>query len=67
VGLVGNANYYEMVDFALGLAGIDISGDDGAYTGKWPWQSQESADRMMLNFHSLRLPLEEPPATGSRF
>ncbi|MFQ6134153.1 MAG: hypothetical protein ACE5R4_19070 [Armatimonadota bacterium] len=54
MGLVGNANYYEMLDFVLGFAGIDISGDDGAYTGKWPWQSHESADRMMLEFRPLR-------------
>jgi len=54
VGLVGNANYYEMLDFAAGLAGIDLSGDDGAYTGKWPWQNHESADRMMMKFQSFR-------------
>jgi len=67
VGLVGNANYYEMLDFVAGLAGIDLSGDDGAYTGKWPWQSHESADRMMMNFQSFRVPVEEQPVAESSF
>ena len=67
MGLVGNANYYEMLDFVTGLAGIDLSGDDGAYTGKWPWQSHESADRTMLKFQSFRISFEEQPVAESRF
>jgi len=66
VGLVGNANYFEMVDFVLGVVGLDISGDDGAVTGKWPWQSHESADRMMLNFRPLRVQSATSPARGAK-
>lgn len=35
VGLVWNARYTEMVDFALGWVGLDISGDDGYPVGRW--------------------------------
>jgi hypothetical protein len=35
VGLVWNARYMEMVDFALGWAGLDIAGDDGYEVGQW--------------------------------
>ena len=35
VGLVWNLRYTEIVDFALGWIGLDISGDDGYPVGKW--------------------------------
>lgn len=35
VGLVWNARYPQIVDFALGWFGLDIAGDDGYPTGKW--------------------------------
>jgi len=54
VGAVGNANYYEMLDFVLGFIGIDISGDDGRVVGKWPWQSEEDAAESMLEFEQFR-------------
>ena len=38
VGLVGNLRYLEMVDFLLGFAAIDISGDDGTKYSAWPWE-----------------------------
>jgi len=42
VGLIANANWMQMVDFALGWACIDIAGDDGRKYGLWPWQSNEA-------------------------
>ena len=35
VGLVWNARYMEIVDFALGWFGLDIAGDDGYPKGQW--------------------------------
>lgn len=35
IGLVWNARYTEMADFALGWFGLDIAGDDGYPVGKW--------------------------------
>ncbi len=37
---MGNLNYMQMVDFALGFAGIDIAGDDGRELGLWPWETE---------------------------
>ena len=54
MGFVGNANYYEMVDFMLGFFGLDISGDDGTPYGKWWWQTYEEANKSMSEFTSLR-------------
>jgi len=43
VGLVLNANWAQMADFALGWAGIDFAGDDGRKFGLWPWQMDEAS------------------------
>ena len=40
VGLVWNARWYEMADFAVGFTTIDLSGDDGVEIGHWPWQTE---------------------------
>jgi len=45
VGVVLNANYLQMLDLLLGWAGLDITGDDGRKFGRWPWQSEEDAER----------------------
>ena len=55
MGLEGNANYMEMVDFVLGFLGIDICGDDGRPLGRWFWQSDEAVDRMATAFPYLRV------------
>lgn len=43
VGVVLNANWAQMADFALGWVGIDFAGDDGRKFGLWPWQSDPAA------------------------
>jgi len=43
VGLVLNANWAQMADFALGWFGIDFAGDDGRKFGLWPWQMDEAS------------------------
>jgi len=35
LGVVWNARYTEIADFALGWIGLDIAGDDGYAVGKW--------------------------------
>ena len=64
MGLVGNANYYEMADFVLGFIGIDISGDDGRVVGKWPWQSDEDAKKAAMEFLPLRKQFTAPLAAS---
>lgn len=38
VGIVGNIRYTEALDFVLGFAGLDVSGDDGPQMASWPWK-----------------------------
>ena len=38
VGLVWNARWTQVLDFALGWALVDVAGDDGYRFGKWPGQ-----------------------------
>jgi hypothetical protein len=54
VGLVANANYFEMLDFVLGFAGIDICGDDGVLLGHWSGQSAQEADDAAWEFEDIR-------------
>jgi len=49
----------EMVDFALGIVGLDICCDDGRLLGKWPWQSDEDADRAAMAFEEMRMDFRE--------
>jgi hypothetical protein len=42
IGAVANARYMEMVDFVLGLALVDLAGDDGEPLGTWPWRRPAS-------------------------
>ncbi len=46
VGLVWNARWFEIADFAVGWIGLDPSGDDGYAVGKWsfPWRSEEKEE-----------------------
>jgi hypothetical protein len=44
VGLVWNARWYEMADFAVGFTGLDLAGDDGVKIGHWPWQATPQWD-----------------------
>ncbi len=37
VGLVWNARYMQMIDFALGFSMFDLAGDDGVNVGRWFW------------------------------
>jgi len=62
VGFVGNVNYLEILDFALGFAGIDLCGDDGVLLGKWPGQTYEEAADSAWEFEDLRKQFLEPPA-----
>ena len=43
MGIVVNAQFAQMADFALGWAGIDFAGDDGRKFGLWPWQMDEAS------------------------
>jgi hypothetical protein len=36
VGLIINANFAQMIDFAAGFMGLDPAGDDGRKYGLWP-------------------------------
>jgi len=54
VGLVGNLNYFEIVDLMLGFFGVDLCGDDGVLLGHWPWQSKEEADAAAFDFQEIR-------------
>ncbi|MBM4033883.1 MAG: hypothetical protein FJ291_19190 [Planctomycetes bacterium] len=65
MGFVGNANYFEMLDFALGFAGIDLCGDDGALLGHWPGQSPQEADDAAWEFEDIRRQLM-PQAPAER-
>jgi hypothetical protein len=38
IGAAANLRYMEIVDFLLGLACIDLAGDDGQPMSKWPWR-----------------------------
>jgi len=37
VGLMWNARWFEFVDFAAGIIGLDPSGDDGFDVAEWSW------------------------------
>ena len=43
MGIIANAQFAQMADFALGWAGIDFAGDDGRKFGLWPWQMDEAS------------------------
>lgn len=40
LGAVANLRYMEMIDFLLGLGGLDIAKDDGRKFGRYPWQKE---------------------------
>jgi len=44
VGIIANAQFAQMADFALGWAGIDFAGDDGRKFGLWPWQMDAASN-----------------------
>jgi len=54
VGFVGNVNYLEILDLALGFAGMDICGDDGVLLGHWPGQTAQEADEAAGEFEDMR-------------
>ena len=66
VGLVGNANYFEMLDFALGFVGIDLCGDDGALLGHWPGQTVQEANDGAFEFEDMRRQFLEQPQSAPR-
>lgn len=45
MGIIANAHFAQMADFALGWVGIDFAGDDGRKFGLWPWQSDPAGAR----------------------
>jgi len=61
VGLVGNLNYFEMLDFVLGFAGVDLCGDNGVLLGKWPDQTYEEAADAAWDFEDIRRQILQPP------
>lgn len=67
VGLVGNANYYEMLDLVLGFAGIDICGDDGVLLGHWPGQTAQEANDAAWDFEGFRNVFEDRPQGRSNW
>lgn len=46
VGIVWNLRYMEILDFALGWVGLDISGDDGYAVGKWSFPRRRQEARL---------------------
>ena len=38
MGLIVNAHFAQMMDFAAGFMGLDPAGNDGHKYGYWPWQ-----------------------------
>ena len=66
VGFVGNVNYFEIVDLALGFVGIDICGDDGLLLGHWPGQTPEEADEAAWEFEDIRHTFQDQPESRYR-
>jgi len=64
VGFVGNLNYFEILDLALGFAGIDLCGDDGALLGHWPGQTAQEADEAAYEFEETRRTFQDQPTTS---
>mgnify|MGYP005839246899 CR=1 FL=1 len=67
MGLVGNLNYYEVLDFVLGFVGIDLCGDDGVLLGRWPGQTPQEANDAAWEFEDLRRTFQEPPGSRQRW
>ena len=67
VGFVGNLNYFEILDLALGFLGIDICGDDGVLLGHWPGQTPEEAAEAAWEFEDIRRTFQDQPQSRSRW
>lgn len=52
LGIVGNANLFEALDFIFGFIGLDFCGDDGVPLGKWPWQTYDEADVESFEYYN---------------